>query len=131
MATALVAIGCEEDEQPIDPATAGGLVVTEERLPPSDGRRPIEGFVQFVEARRAGEDEPAATLRLSQAPPRQVLPAGSYVISSYTRTCSANCSNLDDPSNRCERRVEVAPREAVELTVRVDTGARCSLDLRG
>lgn len=131
MAVALVAVGCEEDEQPIDPATAGGLVVTEERLPRSDERRSIEGSVQFVEARRAGEDEPAVTLRLSQAPARQVLPAGSYVISSYTRACSASCSNLEDATDRCERRVRVEPRETVELTVRVATGARCALDLRG
>jgi hypothetical protein len=92
--------------------TFASLVVREHFDP--EGGIPIEGYVSYVTVKRAGSDHVA--LR-AQPPFRGVLPAGRYRVSTYARTCSGNCGNLDPPSNKCGTSLRLVGGTTVRVRV--------------
>lgn len=126
LAAGALCAGCGGADEP-DPDTAARVVVREQHVEPEDGTRYIEGAVQQVELRRAGEDEPAWTGRVRDGAAEGLVEPGDYVLSSYTQSCSGNCDFLDEPSGRCEQRVKVRKRQRSAFTVITTVGVRCVL----
>jgi hypothetical protein len=84
----------------------------------------IEGSIQYLVVKRGGEQ--VLRRRISKGT-HTFLTVGRYWVSSYTRVCEANCGNLDAPSYRCSRYLDLRGGDRVSMTLRVRVGRRCSI----
>lgn len=125
----LVAAGCGEPTSvPADPALAAQLTVRFATAPAPNGAISTEGAVQRLELRRAEGDGLVAEADLTEDEPfRRPLAPGRYLVVSFTRPCVANCGNLGEPVGRCERQLELGPRERVTVRLEATVGERCTI----
>ena len=115
-----------EDRAQVVTGTFGTLSVREHFDP--EGGIPIEGYVSYVTVKRAGSDR---VLLRAQPPFRGTLHAGSYRVSTFARTCSGNCGNLDPPSNRCATSLRLVGGTTVRVRVIRRFDRPCELRVRG
>jgi hypothetical protein len=92
----------------------------------SEGGVPIEGYVSFVVVKKAGSGK--VVLR-AEPPFSGPIHRGLYRVSSFMRTCSANCGYLDPPSNRCATRFNFAGG-ITKLTIRRLADRPCEFRVR-
>jgi len=91
----------------------------------------IEGSVQVVRLRRAGEKGPLLVRRLDGGAFTVRLPRGDYTLWSATRVCSGSCPTRDGqgsfgpPGDACRSRIRVAPKARLGVTVVTRVGEPC------
>lgn len=103
-----------------------GTLKVREHFDPGGGI-PIEGYIPFVVVTRAGSGR--VVLR-AQPPLRGTLHRGRYRVSSYMRTCSGNCGELDQASNKCATSFRVKGARATTITVLRRADRPCELRVR-
>lgn len=92
-----------------------------------------EGALQVVRLRRIGEKGPFLVRALTHKNLSVRLPAGTYELSSTTRSCSGSCpqrngtGSLDAPSGTCSSRLTVERGERLAATVVTCVGERCRI----
>lgn len=84
---------------------------------------PVEGSVQFVELRRAGDDP--VVVRLRARTETVSVPAGDYQVLSYSRPCTGGCEQLGEPAGRCAAALTF--RRDRSLVVQTAPGEICFL----
>ena len=89
----------------------------------------VEGAVLFV---RLVDD--GGTMMLDRPfdwpADEQRVPAGSYDLTAYWRTCSGNCGQLDDEDRFCERDVTVAAGGRIRVSItpgNLAPGSECTV----
>jgi D-alanyl-D-alanine dipeptidase len=88
-----------------------------------------EGAVSFVHVRDSSGGL-VLSRRVRHRPSfrlRRRLPAGRYRVVSYQRPCDGNCSLLDEPTDRCARRIRVLSGGLTEVSVTVRPGRGCRM----
>ncbi|HEV7845630.1 MAG TPA: M15 family metallopeptidase [Thermoleophilaceae bacterium] len=88
-----------------------------------------EGAVSFVRVRDSA-GRLAVSRRVRHRPSfrlRRRLPAGRYRVVSYQRPCDGSCSSLDEPTDRCARRIRVLSGGLTEVSVTVRPGRGCRI----
>jgi hypothetical protein len=86
----------------------------------------IEGALYYVAVRRARDRRLVFHTRFGERLSRQVtVPSGYYEVTSWTRTCSGTCQNLDPPSLRCQGTVRVRAGRFITATIVHGVGLRC------
>ena len=89
---------------------------------------PIEGELSYVRATpQGGGTARRARIPYGGKPVTLRLPAGSYLLAVWHRTCDANCGMLDPPTDRCQARVSVRVGTTVAVTVRHRFGTPCRI----
>jgi hypothetical protein len=123
--TGVAATAAARNHPQVVSGTFATLIVREHFDP--EGGTPIEGYVSNVTVKRAGSDHVA--LR-AEPPFRGTLHGGRYRVSSYARTCSGNCGNLDPPSNHCGTSLRLVGGTTVRITVLRRFDRPCELRVR-
>src|SRR5215472_6013019 len=80
---------------------------------------PIEGALSYIRVERTNGALPI----IRQLPGRKFVikvDPGIYRLASWQSICDGNCSNLDPPSNQCERTFSVRQGELLQATIRVN-----------
>ena len=83
--------------------------------------------IQYVEVRPTGAAKPSFVARLDQIDGSRSVAPGRYTVVSYSRDCLVPCDGSPSRyhSRHCLRRIRVADRQTVRLTITTRTGARC------
>lgn len=93
----------------------------------------IEGSVQVIRLRRAGEKGPFLVRRLDGGAFTVRLPRGDYVLWSATRVCGGLCPTRDGqgsfspPDGACRSRIRVARGDRLDVTVVTRVGDPCRI----
>lgn len=123
---AVVALSACGDAKPVDPGSGSSIVAREVHRQRADGPTYIEGAVQFLEVTRRGQRGAALKLQLGRKPVVRTVGPGDYRVVSYTRSCSASCTQqLDAPSGGCHSSFSLGRGERKPLAVETAVGRRC------
>jgi hypothetical protein len=112
-------------------AAARGVLRATGQLKPSSSVY-TEGALEYVSVRRAGSgvlvlkrEYPLGKIKLA----RRLL-AGSYRLTSWTRTCSGNCGYLDPPGYACSRAIRIRAGTTLRAIVVSEVGKHCRITVR-
>lgn len=112
-------------------AAGSGLLRVNERLSDS-GSVYVEGAYEYLSLRIASSDRLILKRRFALGKislSRRMVP-GRYRVTSWTRSCSGNCSHLDPPTLGCRRIVRISSGATRRATVLSQVGKRCRIAVR-
>ena len=91
----------------------------------------VEGAVEYVSVQRVSTGALVLKRRFDLGEIRLTrrLPAGRYLLTSWTRSCSGTCENLDPPTSSCKRVVRVRGGKTRRVTIVSQVGQHCRITL--
>jgi hypothetical protein len=87
----------------------------------------IEGFLSYVRVRGPGIDE-EIELEVPESASFELEGGGTYVMTSWVRSCAGNCGFLDPPSDRCEDMFAVGEGATLRVLITYRAGTPCEIE---
>jgi hypothetical protein len=99
-------------------------------VPYAGGANDVAGSARYLRMVGPAIDEPTVDteMRLNDGIPTSIsLPAGSYQLESWARSCTRGCGSLEEPSDRCTGTFPLVGGETTAIEITASPGKPCTL----